>query len=171
MTGIFDFDIIRWLMGGDDPNRERRGAAPRGEERATRLGPGARRVRFEGAVSITQGMHTVRAKTGDLSEGGAFIYTNNPPGVGCEVLLSIRLSDGMDLVTTAQVRWMDIDDRCQPTGCGVAFKPLSDETRSAVRLMLDEAEARENRLPKPRRREARTELLWRAHGFLDRIAG
>ena len=171
MPGILDFDIIRWLMGEDDLYRERRGSAPRGRQLAKPLGPGARRVPFVGSVLIKQGMHTVRATSGDISEGGAFIRTTNPPGVGCQVMLTIRMSECLSLVTTAQVRWLGIDDHYHPTGCGVSFEPLSDDTRAAVRRVLDEAEAREATQETPEKPEARPELLWQAHGFLDRIAG
>jgi Tfp pilus assembly protein PilZ len=169
---VLDFlktDILAWIFK-DPERRDRRGAAPRGRQKAKPLGPGAKRVKFEGHVLMVQGNQRMRATSGDISEGGAYIKTRQPPGVGSEIMLTILLDENLSLVTTAQVRWIGIDERYRPTGCGVSFEPLSDETRAAVRRVLDAAEARQQ--PKPAPKPApRQKLLGIAHGFLDRIAG
>lgn len=167
MAGILEFDILQWCKRELDLRW--RSAALRGRQ-GTRAA-GAHRVAFTGSVIIRQGTHTVRATSGDLSVLGAYIHTTNPPGVGCDVLLTIRLSALLTIATTARVRWMDIDDNCRPTGCGVSFASLSDETRDAVQRVLDEAEARPVGRKAQLRRDPRTDLLWRTHGLLDRIAG
>lgn len=169
MLDFLETDILAWIFK-DPERRDRRGSAPRGKQKAKPLGPGARRVDFEGHVLMVQGNQRMRATSGDISEGGAYIRTRQPPGVGSEIMLTIRLDDNLSLATTAQVRWIGIDERYRPTGCGVSFEPLSDETRAAVRRVLDAVEARAKPKPDKTRRQ-RKRTLGLAHGFLDRIAG
>lgn len=127
----------RWFGGKPAEQKERRGQAG--------LGDGARRVPFEGEVTLVQGGHKTKARSGDLSEGGVFVETPIPPGVGCHVRVVLRLDDTVTLTAEGCVRWLEIVDERHVAGCGVSFEPLSDETRAAVRAVLDRLESQERR--------------------------
>lgn len=101
----------------------------------------SRRLRFDGPVTLVQGRMRTRASSSDLSEGGAFIRTPQPPGVGSRVQLTLRLDGQLMLAIPARVRWIQVDDRHRPTGCGVAFEELAEDTRAAIRHLLASLEA------------------------------
>ena len=126
----------------------------------------SRRVRFDGPVTLVQGRMRTRASSSDLSEGGAFIRTPQPPGVGSRVQVTVRLDGQLILATPARVRWIQVDDRHRPTGCGVAFEDLSEDTRAAIQELLDSVEA--TREPATRRPAASRP---RVRHFFARHAG
>jgi len=101
----------------------------------------SRRFRFDGPVTLVQGRMRTRASSSDLSEGGAFIRTAQPPGVGSRVQLTLRLDGHLMLAIPARVRWIQVDDRHRPTGCGVAFEELAEDTLAAIRRLLASLEA------------------------------
>jgi len=107
-----------------------------------------------------------RASSSDLSECGAFIRTPQPPGVGSRVQMTLRLDGRLMLAIPARVRWIQVDDRHRPTGCGVAFEELSEDTLATIRRVLASLEAELG--PSTRRPAApRT----RARHFFARHAG
>jgi hypothetical protein len=61
------------------------------------------------------------------------------------VRVVLRLDDQVTLTADASVRWLAIYDGREVRGCGMQFEPLSDETRAAVRAVLDQLEAPERR--------------------------
>lgn len=136
---------MRWwkqLFSGKKPRAgNRRGAGSSHGPGHASLGAGARRVPFHGRVRLIQGQHVVAAKAGDLSEGGLFVETKFPPGVGSKVRVFIELDRQIILHMEAFVRWIRVDDRSRVTGCGLLFEPLSVETRAALRAALDLLEA------------------------------
>lgn len=152
-------------LGPPEPVRPRtvpRGCTPDAGTRRT-----ADRVQFQGRANIVMGDQRIPARTGDLSEAGAYVHTRVAPETGETVLFTVRLDDTLTLATEATVVWVDTDAEGDPTGCGLAFVRLSNATRRALSLRLRPAP------PTPVMVEEVVEsrLATVITRFIDRIAG
>ncbi len=75
--------------------------------------------------------------TENISEGGVFVSTFSPPGVGEVIRLNLSVDDEDGFVVEGEVRWHRYDDDGEVTGCGVQFYGLDPEqTRRIRQLML-----------------------------------
>jgi uncharacterized protein (TIGR02266 family) len=74
------------------------------------------------------------AKTLNLSEGGMFIVTPDPPAVGTRVRLNFALPDCDPWEATAEVMWVrgPQEQHPYPAGMGVQFVELPEEARPAI---------------------------------------
>ena len=81
-----------------------------------------------------------RELCGNLSTGGMFIASSDPPGAGRRLLLRIHTPDGAPPIeAVARVAWRKPEapvGREQP-GVGVEFLRPSAATRAAIERMLD----------------------------------
>ena len=148
-TRTMDVPVVHWFIRLMAlmvalPSLRRRASRPATGRSGIRNDRRERRVRFDGPVTLVQGPLRIRATSSDLSEGGAFIRTRQPPGVGSRVQLTLRLDGRLVLTTPALVRWIRVDERHRPIGCGIAFENLSEPTRAEIRRLvasLDRAHA------------------------------
>ena len=87
--------------------------------------------RVEVAVDVTvETEHNFYAGiTGDLSYGGVFVVSDQPPAPGAAVSVSIRLPDGGRIRAQGAVRWVRTPEfatpECPP-GCGIAWQALQN---------------------------------------------
>jgi Tfp pilus assembly protein PilZ len=83
-----------------------------------------------------------RELCGNLSSGGMFIASADPPGPGRRLLLRIHRPDGLPPIeTVARVAWRKPDAPVGPhePGVGVEFVRPSEAARAAIERMLDSA--------------------------------
>jgi len=79
---------------------------------------------------------------GNLSSGGMFIASADPPGAGRRLLLRIHTPDGAPPIEAlARVAWRKPEAPVGPAqpGVGVEFLRPSAATRAAIERMLDSA--------------------------------
>jgi uncharacterized protein (TIGR02266 family) len=82
---------------------------------------------------------------GNLSPGGMFIASADPPGPGRRLLLRIHTPDGAPPIEAlARVAWRKPDAPVgrEEAGVGVEFLRPSEATRAAIERMLDSEAAR-----------------------------
>lgn len=128
------------------------------------------RVSFEGLATMMAGDRRILARTGDLSEAGAYVHTDAPPELGETVLFTVPLSGDSTLATTATVVWIDTDDQGRPSGCGLAFARLPAATRQQLSTALRRPQATPaviEDVPEPQQ----TGLIAMLSRFVDRVAG
>jgi uncharacterized protein (TIGR02266 family) len=79
----------------------------------------------------------------DVSAGGIFVATDEPPPVGSDVAITVTLPDANVLELSGSVRWVrdhDVASDGLPTGCGIEWDELP---MTALRSLLHFAEMRE----------------------------
>jgi uncharacterized protein (TIGR02266 family) len=79
----------------------------------------------------------------DVSAGGVFVTTNNPPPLGAEVQISIKLPDGSTLELTGITRWVrDLREASHglPAGCGIEWHELPAEALQALMRFAEQRE-------------------------------
>ena len=79
---------------------------------------------------------------GNLSTGGMFIASSDPPGPGRRLLLRIHTPDGAPPIEAlARVAWRkpEAPVGMEQPGVGVEFLRPSEATRAAIERMLDSA--------------------------------
>lgn len=72
--------------------------------------------------------------TNDISEGGVFVATYQPPEVGTVVEIELALA-GRVFRVLGEVRWLrEVRASCEgcPPGCGVRFVDLDAQARAAI---------------------------------------
>lgn len=74
--------------------------------------------------------------TNDISEGGVFVATYQPPEVGTIVEIELALpTSGHVFRVLGEVRWLrDVNAACEgcPPGCGVRFVELDARAQAAI---------------------------------------
>ena len=111
-----------------------------GERRANFRGRSApaRRVdvtykRADGSVTITGERH-VLAVAANIGVGGAFLLTEMPEEVGCQLEISLHVPDRADeILVQAEVRWVKAGDAETGGGMGVKFAPFDVEALLILR--------------------------------------
>jgi Tfp pilus assembly protein PilZ len=74
----------------------------------------------------------------DMSSGGVFVATFDPPPIGARVNLSLTLYDGSEFVVRGIVRWVRtaaISTDGLPAGCGIEPKGLPVHALRALELL------------------------------------
>ena len=74
--------------------------------------------------------------TENISEGGVFVSTFSPPGVGESIRLKLAVDGANELAVEGIVRWHRYDDAGDVTGCGVQFSALTAEQAQRVRTLM-----------------------------------
>lgn len=74
--------------------------------------------------------------TENISEGGVFVSTFSPPGVGERIRLNLSVDNERDLSVEGVVRWHRYDDSGDVTGCGVQFAALGPEQQRRIRTLM-----------------------------------
>ena len=80
--------------------------------------------------------------TGDISYGGLKVKTMAPPSQGAEVFVVFaHQGDGAEpFRIPARVVWVRMDEEF--CGMGLAFEPVTDESRQRIERLLDQVKAR-----------------------------
>ena len=74
--------------------------------------------------------------TENISEGGVFVSTFSPPGVGERIRIKLSVDNERDLSVYGTVRWHRYDDGGDVTGCGVQFSALTAEQTQRIRALM-----------------------------------
>lgn len=78
----------------------------------------------------------------DISQSGAFIAVDSPPGAGARLQIAIRMSDHSDLVVEAEVRYSTSDEGVRlSAGVGVQFVDLDEQKREALYGIVERIKA------------------------------
>jgi len=113
--------------------------APQGaESRRTR------RVRLERTVDLSSDDNFFVGFANDISVGGLFVATSDPPPRGALVELVFTLPDGTRIEAEGEVRWTrEYDDRAPYAfpGVGIQFKRLPPTALTAIGRFVQEREA------------------------------
>ena len=102
--------------------------------RNQRIGPLLIRAEYRDGANRREGYVT------NLSLGGAFLATEEPPAPGRRITLGITLPWGLGNITVdAEVIWTALDSRGEgdtPAGVGLAFAAPSASTAESLRLYM-----------------------------------
>lgn len=96
------------------------------------------RIPMSAQVSGTSQSCFFTGVTEDLSEGGVFIATPNPPPVGASVVVRVQV-EGLELshiVEHGRVAWHRTGLNGEVTGCGVAFVDLDERSKAILSWMM-----------------------------------
>lgn len=95
---------------------------------------GLPRAELNSPICVKTGEAPIRGRLGNISRGGLFIETENPPEVDTELSLNFQLPEETEaLASTGQVVWRRVIDRAGvPPGVGVRFLALA--SHAAERL-------------------------------------
>jgi uncharacterized protein (TIGR02266 family) len=101
------------------------------------------RVHPRAALSVEVGLHThdnfYAGVSGDVSAGGIFVATYDPPPIGQEVELTIALPDAQPIVAVGEVRWLREQSAAldgNSPGCGIAWRRITPEALDAIRRFV-----------------------------------
>lgn len=72
----------------------------------------------------------------NISEGGIFVSSENPPPVGDTISVEIAIDDGLPIRVGGEVRWHRLDADGRVTGCGVKFIGLERHISRQLQGML-----------------------------------
>ena len=78
---------------------------------------------------------SVAAHTGNLSVGGTYVVTADPPAVGSRLELELDLPDGRCLKVVGEVRWCSEAGLGEP-GMGIKFDRLAADDRLNLEAFL-----------------------------------
>lgn len=115
----------------------------------TKVPPGsesrrAPRVRLERTVDLSSDDNFFVGFANDISVGGLFVATSDPPPRGALVELVFTLPDGTRIEAEGEVRWTrEYDDRAPYAfpGVGIQFKRLPPAALTAIGRFVQEREA------------------------------
>ena len=80
------------------------------------------------------------SNTVDISSGGIFISTPEPPGEGTEIMLSLQLPGEEPVDIKGIVKWVRSDENGEnKAGMGIEFTDASEKEISKVKKLLHEA--------------------------------
>ncbi|MCU1282741.1 MAG: type pilus assembly PilZ [bacterium] len=99
----------------------------------------APRVPLEVVVTLESEHNFFTGVANNLSEGGIFVATTNPPPVGSEVGFELVLG-GERFLVMGTVRWVRDEGAASsgaPAGCGVRWAHLEDGTLAAIHRFID----------------------------------
>ena len=81
--------------------------------------------------------------TQNISRGGMFVKTENPPAIGTELTIQLLLPDGRTLDLPASVAHVVSPERAKmdkrTAGMGIFFQPLTPEQKEIVEQILEQA--------------------------------
>jgi uncharacterized protein (TIGR02266 family) len=101
--------------------------------------PRAPRVPLQVEVTLQSDHNFFTGVAANISDGGIFIATANPPAVGTEVGFELLLG-GERFLVVGVVRWVR-DERAAsagaPSGCGVRWANLEDGALDAIVRFID----------------------------------
>ena len=96
----------------------------------------AMRMILHAQVNMKSESHFFMGFTENISEGGIFVSTLSPPAMGDEVELAVGVEGSEAIPIKGVVRWHRTDDDGNPTGCGVQFENLDDDSRRTLEMLL-----------------------------------
>jgi hypothetical protein len=93
-------------------------------------------------LSLTVGIHTAAGRSFgtlyDISQTGAFVALDPPPGAGARLTLTIRMHDGSELALPAFVRHsMGENSPKLVSGVGIEFKVPDEKTEARLAALIE----------------------------------
>jgi len=104
----------------------------------------AHRVRLERSVDLASDDNFYVGFANDVSVGGLFVATSDPPPRGSVVELVFTLPDGTRVEAEGEVRWTrEYDERAPASypGAGIQFRRIAPEAVRAIARFVEEREA------------------------------
>jgi len=112
-----DTDDLRW-----DAASERRGSE---------------RVPFEGRIIVMAEGRRFPGSAGNISSGGTFIRTEDPPAVGEQTTLLLQVDRKLSLHIRGIVRWHELDAHHLPVGFGLQFTDVTQSIQETIDMLVD----------------------------------
>lgn len=109
--------------------------SPRWEDDAERRG--SERVPFEGRIIVMAEGRRFPGSAGNISSGGTFIRTENPPAVGEQTTLLIQVDRKLTLHIRGIVRWHELDAHHLPIGFGLQFVNVTQSIQETIDELVD----------------------------------
>jgi uncharacterized protein (TIGR02266 family) len=128
--------MFRWTPSSSARHRPYRTSAAGSDWGSATARRGTDRIPFEGRIVVMSQGQRVRASAGNISPGGAFVQTEDPPAVGTEVTLLIQLDNQLSLHISGVIRWHELDTWLNPIGCGLQFTNVSETMRDSINRMV-----------------------------------
>ena len=130
--------MSKWVPPSDAERREMQKAEEQARI-AEQEGAAQRQARMNMSAKVT-----IRSQTNffmgfseNISEGGVFISTMSPPGIGETIEINIPLENSENaVVVEGIVRWHRRQGDGTATGCGVQFMELSSEAKRAIENLI-----------------------------------
>lgn len=128
-----------WIEPTDKERAEMEAADKLARKQAERLAAekrSAMRMILHAQVNMKSESNFFMGFTENISEGGIFVSTLSPPAVGDEVELAVAVEGSDPIPVKGVVRWHRTDGEGNPTGCGVQFEALDDNSRRTIEMLL-----------------------------------
>lgn len=129
--------MSHWNMGRASRSRRYRVIAAGRSSDSSTARRRTDRIPLDGRVIVKSGSTQLRGIAGNISTGGAFVETEQPPAVGTEVTLLVQLDPRMSLHITGVVRWHEVDCHLCPVGFGVQFINIGDGFRAWLSRLVE----------------------------------
>ena len=94
------------------------------------------RVPLEARITMASQSNFWTGFSENLSEGGVFVATPNPPAVGELVPVHIQTEDGRAVLIWGEVRWLREEEGGSYSGCGIQFLNLDSRGRLILGDMM-----------------------------------
>ncbi len=102
------------------------------------------RAQLEIEVTLASENNFWAGITDNVSEGGVFVATFNPPPVGTQLSFELVVGeDGVRHPVEGVVRWVrepKVAIEGLPPGCGIRWSSISDEAMAAIRSFIQSRE-------------------------------
>ena len=131
--------MAEWTEASEQERDEMLAADKLAREQAERLAAERRvamRMVLHAQVNIKSESNFFMGFAENISEGGVFVSTYSPPAVGDEVELAVGVEGSEAIPVKGIVRWHRTDEQGNPSGCGVQFVDLDDDSRRILEMLL-----------------------------------
>ena len=128
-----------WIEPTEKERAEMEAADKLARQQAERLAAEQRtamRMILHAQVNMKSESNFFMGFTENISEGGIFVSTLSPPAIGDEVELAVAVEGSEAIPVKGIVRWHRTDSDGNPTGCGVQFETLDDDSRRTLEMLL-----------------------------------
>ena len=96
----------------------------------------AMRMVLHAQVNLKSESNFFMGFTENISEGGIFVSTLSPPDLGEVVELSVAVEGSEPITLKGTVRWHRTGEDGNPSGCGVQFDAVDDNSRRTIEMLL-----------------------------------
>jgi Tfp pilus assembly protein PilZ len=98
---------------------------------------GSERVPFEGRIIVMAEGRRFSGSAGNISSGGTFIRSENPPAVGEQTTLLVQVDRKLTLHIRGIVRWHELDAHHLPIGFGLQFVNVTQSIQETIDELVD----------------------------------
>lgn len=95
------------------------------------------RVPFEGRIVVMAEGRRFPGSAANISAGGTFIRTEDPPAVGEQTTLLLQIDRKLSLHIRGIVRWHELDAHHLPVGFGLQFINVTQSIQETIDQLVD----------------------------------